>query len=81
MILETLLIVGSVTMIMLIMMLKVRDHCHIAEKYRGSEHKDWNYLIMQELGKFNLKIKDIPNRLEKHMSCTINNKLTFIDSF
>ena len=51
MILETLLIVGSVTMIMLIMMLKVRDHCHIAEKYRGSEHKDWNYLIMQELGK------------------------------
>ena len=31
-------------------------------------------LIMQELGKFNLKINVIPNGLEKCMSITINNK-------
>ena len=36
---------------------------------------------MQELGKFNLKIKVIPNRLENYMSFSINNKLSFIDSF
>ena len=38
-------------------------------------------LIMQELGKFNLKINIIRNRLEKYMSCNINSKLVFIDSF
>ena len=36
---------------------------------------------MQELGKFNLKINVIQNRLEKYMRLTINNKLSFIDSF
>ena len=36
---------------------------------------------MQELCKFNLKIKVILNGLEKHMSFTIKNKLSFIDSF
>ena len=36
---------------------------------------------MQELGKFNLKISVTPNRLGKYMSFTINNKLSFIDSF
>ena len=36
---------------------------------------------MQELGKFNLKISDIPNELETNMSLNINNKLIFIDSF
>ena len=36
---------------------------------------------MQELGKFNLKINVIPNGLEKYMSFTINDKLSFIDSF
>ena len=40
-----------------------------------------SHLIMQELGKFNLKINIIPNGLEKHMSFSINNKLRFIDSF
>ena len=38
-------------------------------------------LIMQELGKCNLKISVIPNGLEKYMSFTIDNKLSFIDSF
>ena len=37
-------------------------------------------LIMQELGKFNFKIKIIPNGLEKYVSFNINNKLAFIDS-
>ena len=36
---------------------------------------------MQELCKFSLKINVIPNGLGKHMSFTINNKLSFIDSF
>ena len=34
---------------------------------------------MRELGKFNIKVNVIPNRLEKYMSFTINNKLSFID--
>ena len=36
---------------------------------------------MQKLSKFNLKIKIIPNALEKYISFNINNKLVFIDSF
>ena len=36
---------------------------------------------MQELGKFNLKINVIPNGSEKYMSFSINNELSFIDSF
>ena len=36
---------------------------------------------MQELGKFDLKINIIPNELEKYISFSINNKLSFIDSF
>ena len=36
---------------------------------------------MQELGKVNLKINVVPNKLEKYMSFTINSKLSFIDSF
>ena len=75
---------------------KVRDHCHITEKYRGSANRNCNinfklnhkihvifynlnnygsHLMMQELGKFNLKINVIPNELEKYMSFSINNKL------
>ena len=36
---------------------------------------------MHKLDKFNLKISVIPNELEKYMSFTINDKLSFIDSF
>ena len=36
---------------------------------------------MLELGKVNIKISVTPNGLEKYMSFTINNKLSFIDSF
>ena len=36
---------------------------------------------MEELGKFNLKINVIPNGLEKYMSFTINDKLSFIHNF
>ena len=39
-----------------------------------------SHSIMQELGKFNLKINVIPNVLEKYMSFSVNNKLNFIDS-
>ena len=40
-----------------------------------------SHLIMQELGKFNLKISVIPNELKTYMSFTMNDKLSFIDSF
>ena len=36
---------------------------------------------MQEIDKFNLKINVLPNGLEKYMSFSINNKLSFIGSF
>ena len=40
-----------------------------------------DHLNMQQLGKFDLKINIIPNGLERYMSFTINNKLSFINSF
>ena len=40
-----------------------------------------SHLTMQELGKFSLKLNVIPNGLEKYMSFSINNKLSFVDSF
>ena len=71
---------------------KVEDHCHITGKYNSRLNpevsivfhnlKNYNsHLFMKELDKFNLKINDIPNELEKYMSFSINNKLSFIDSF
>ena len=36
---------------------------------------------MQGLVKFNLKINVTPKGLEKYMNFTVNNKLSFIDSF
>ena len=41
----------------------------------------YSHLIMSELGKFNLKTNVVPNVLENYMSYSINNKLSFIDSF
>ena len=39
-----------------------------------------SHLIMQELGRFNLKMHVMPNGLQKYMSFSINNnKLSFID--
>ena len=44
--------------------------------------KDYDsHLIMQELGKFSHKINVIPNALERYISFSNNNKLSFIDSF
>ena len=43
--------------------------------------KKYDSYLLQELGKFNLKINVIPNELEKYMSFSINNKLSFIDNF
>ena len=40
-----------------------------------------SHLIMQELGKFNLKINVISNGLEKYMSFSINTELSFINTF
>ena len=40
-----------------------------------------SYLIMEELGKLNLKISVTPNGLERYMNFTINNKSSFIESF
>ena len=39
-----------------------------------------SFLIMQEIGKSDVKISVIPNELEKYMAFTINNNLVFIDS-
>ena len=38
------------------------------------------HLITQEIGKFDVKISVIPNRLEKYMAFTINKILVFIKS-
>ena len=85
-----LLSVGFVTVIMLIMMRKYKikiKGCNTNHKLNHKIpivfHNLKNYdshLIIQELGKFNLKISVIPNGLEKYMSFTISNKLSFIDS-
>ena len=40
-----------------------------------------SHLMMQELGKFSLKINVILNGLEKYKSFSINNKLIFINNF
>ena len=39
-----------------------------------------SHRIMQELLQFNLKINVIPNGLEKYMSFSISNNLSFIDN-
>ena len=39
-----------------------------------------SHLIMNEIGKFNVKVDVIPNGLEKYKAFTINKNLAFIDS-
>ena len=39
-----------------------------------------SHLIMQEIGKFDVKISAIPKRLERYMAFTINKNLVFINS-
>ena len=44
--------------------------------------KDYDsHLTMQGLGKFNFKINDKPNGMEKYTRFNISNKLAFIHSF
>ena len=40
-----------------------------------------SHLIMEELSKFKFKVNFIPNGLEKYVSFSINNKLSFTNSF
>ena len=43
--------------------------------------KDYDsHLIIQVIGKFDVKVNAIPNGLEKYMAFAINNNLVFIDS-
>ena len=51
---------------------KVRDHCDITGKFRGTAHWSCN--------KFDVKIDVITNRLEKCMAFFLNKNLVFIDS-
>ena len=39
-----------------------------------------SHLIMNEIGKFNVKVAVIPNVLEKYMNFTVNKTLVFVDS-
>ena len=60
--------------------INVKSNHEIPVVFHNLKNYDSNHII-QELGKFNLKINVIPNGLEKYMSFSINNKLSFIDSF
>ena len=48
----------------------------IFDNLRGCD----SHLIMQEIGKFDVKISVIPNELGKYMAFTINKNLVFVDS-
>ena len=57
--------------------IKVKLNKKIYSAFYNLKNYD-SHLIMQELGKLDFEI-NIPNGLERYMS--INNKLTFIDTF
>ena len=57
------------------------DYIDDEVKIRDKKKNYDSHLIMQELGKFNPEISTIPNGLEKCMSFTTNNKLSFINIF
>ena len=50
---------------------KVRDHCHITGKYRGSAHKDCNIKV-----KLNHKIPDVFHNLKNYDSHLIMQELS-----
>ena len=60
--------------------INVTSNHKILVVFRNLKNYD-SHLIIQELDKFNLKINVTPYGFEKYMSFTINNKLSFIDSF
>ena len=60
--------------------INLKIHRKIPVKFHNLRNYDI-HVIVQELGKFNLKIDGIPNGLEKYISFTINNKLSFIGNF
>ena len=60
--------------------IKVKLNHRITIVFHNLKNYD-SHLTMQEIGKFDFKIKVIPNVLEKYMSINISNKLIFIDSF
>ena len=76
---------------------KVRDNCYITGRQRCFAHRDCyinvkscfvyrlknydSHFILQELGKFGLKIDVISYRLKKYLSFNIYDKLIFIDNF
>ena len=39
------------------------------------------YLLIEELGKFDIKVNFISNVLQKHMNVILNNRSVVIDSF
>ena len=67
---------------------KVRDHCNVTGKFRDAAHGSCNinlqltkkvpvifHLILNELGKFDVKISVIPNGLEKCIAFLLNKNL------
>ena len=79
---------------------KVRDHCHVTDKFKGAPHWNCNinfqlikkvsgifpnlrgydsHVIFNEPDKFDIKIKVIPNGLEKYIAFFLNKSLVFID--
>ena len=64
----------------IISVINVKLHYKIPVVFHSLKNYDL-HLIIQELGKLNLKINIILNKLEKYINFSINNKLNFIDSF
>ena len=75
---------------------KVRGHCHIIGKDRGSAHRDRNINVKlnhkisvafhnlknyYDKNQANSVLKQTSSQIDQKNSSTINNKLIFIDSF